>query len=172
MDRRKFLLGMGSLAAGSAATIGSGAWGVEAVDRDAEGEIAADNNAYLSLVPVSPYSELGNTDAELDVRLGSLNSNSVTELDDIFLIQNNQPDQGALDVQIDEVDFPAGDVNVRDVFISSKSGGVPASVGVSLEGTARPLPVGGEIGVGVEVAVTSSLPLGATTTGTFHVDAM
>lgn len=47
MERRKFLVGMGSLAAGAAATMGTGAFNEVQAHRTVSLEAAADANAYL-----------------------------------------------------------------------------------------------------------------------------
>jgi hypothetical protein len=49
MERRKFVIGMGSLAAGGAAATGTGAFTAATVSRDAEISVANDANGYLQL---------------------------------------------------------------------------------------------------------------------------
>ena len=51
MERRKFVIGLGSLAAGGAAAMGSGAVSQITADRDVDLRIAGDSNAYLGLEP-------------------------------------------------------------------------------------------------------------------------
>jgi len=51
MERRKFLIGAGSLAAGSAAAIGTGAFTSVQADRDIAVDVADDSNAFLALAP-------------------------------------------------------------------------------------------------------------------------
>lgn len=50
MDRRKFLIGMGSLAAGGAAASGTGAFSAARLSRSASVGIANDSNAFIQLV--------------------------------------------------------------------------------------------------------------------------
>jgi hypothetical protein len=59
MQRRKFLIGAGSLAAGGAAVMGTGAFSQASVnERDFEGTVTNDNSARLRLNPtVGPYAE-------------------------------------------------------------------------------------------------------------------
>ncbi|WP_144799123.1 hypothetical protein [Halorubrum depositum] len=154
---------------GGAAAMGSNAFAVELVDRDANGTIESDLNAYLQLQPNGEYSEISNSgDNELNVTLQRLNSDSITELEDIFFIRNGGQD--TVDVAITGVGGFDTDVTVNDIFVSSKSAG-GASVGASLVNNREPLPVGERIGVGVEVEIDGKLPAGADTSGTFHVDA-
>jgi len=49
MNRRKFLIGAGSLAAGSAAAMGTGAFGSVEANRDVSVNVAGDSNAYVGL---------------------------------------------------------------------------------------------------------------------------
>jgi hypothetical protein len=107
MQRRKFLIGMGSLAAGSATAMGTGALSSSEVDRTATGEIAGDADAYLRLVPYGENSEFARTedgqlnivfddggpDAPLNTQGKSngegLNADSVSEFDGVFRISAN-----------------------------------------------------------------------------------
>jgi hypothetical protein len=51
MNRRKFLIGAGSLAAGSAAAMGTGAFTNASVERSVSVNVASDENAYVGLDP-------------------------------------------------------------------------------------------------------------------------
>ncbi|HKL28377.1 MAG TPA: hypothetical protein VJ898_03820, partial [Natrialbaceae archaeon] len=53
MDRRKFLVGMGSLAAGGAAVMGTGAFNSTDIRREVSVNVADDNQAYVSFDPTS-----------------------------------------------------------------------------------------------------------------------
>ncbi|WP_229110566.1 hypothetical protein [Halapricum desulfuricans] len=68
-NRRKFLLGMGSLAAGGAAAIGSGAFSSMAATRSVAIDVASDSNAQIGLVAgdVSDISEKSNGEIELSL---------------------------------------------------------------------------------------------------------
>ena len=65
MERRKFLIGTGALAAGGAAALGSGAFSKVQSQRQVSIQVANDRNAYLGLKP-----------------LDTPNSNNYVELDD------------------------------------------------------------------------------------------
>ena len=101
MQRRKFIAGMGSLAAAGAAGIGTGAFTSVSADRSLSVEVADDSTAYLGFdtdLGSSPdnnyeYSEI--SDGELDVHFGEndaggegVNPNSTTHFDDVFSINN------------------------------------------------------------------------------------
>lgn len=93
VQRRKFLVGMGSLAAGGAAVMGTGAISVTNFERNLSVNIASDENAYLSLVPNSDYAEINGNQLVLDFGENSeggkgLNENSDTEFRNVFRVEN------------------------------------------------------------------------------------
>ena len=66
MQRRNLLIGMGSLAAGGAATIGTGAFTSVQAERDITVETADDASAYLGMEPYDgPNGEYASTDSGL-----------------------------------------------------------------------------------------------------------
>lgn len=91
MQRRKFILGMGSLAAGSAAAIGTGAFGDVDADRNMSGQIVADPSAYLGLSSHTQYSEIAG-DGELEITLDHLNDEAENSFDHVFRVTNNGTD--------------------------------------------------------------------------------
>ena len=101
MQRRKFIAGMGSLAAAGAAGIGTGAFSQVSAERAMSVEVADDSTAYLSFdtdLGNSPdnnyeYSEI--SDGELEIEFGEnsaggggVNPNATTHFDDVFAINN------------------------------------------------------------------------------------
>lgn len=82
MNRRKLLLGLGSLATLTGGAIGTGAFSTVSASRDAEISVATDAQAYLTLDATDSSSELigqqsGNGTIAFDFAGGSVNS-SVT----------------------------------------------------------------------------------------------
>ena len=60
MERRKFIIGTGALAAGASAAVGSGAFSAAQInDRDADIEVGADDEALVQLIPGHDYGEDG-----------------------------------------------------------------------------------------------------------------
>lgn len=166
MQRRKFVVGLGSLAAGGAAAMGSGAFEVEARDRDGTATIVQDNNAYLKLKSNGEFSNIrSGTDGELEVTLQRLNGNSVTELDNIFFVQNSGQD--TVNVQINDINTPSS-VSVNSVFASS---GQNSGNNLSQSGNGANLNSGQEVGVGVEIEISDSLNAGDSVSFSFSVDA-
>ena len=100
MQRRKLLAGMGSLAAGSAAAMGTGAFTETSVDRAVTVQVANDAAGYLGLSDVdsSPNSQFVSQDGsngELAIDVddsgnggSGVNLNSHTRIDDLFKITN------------------------------------------------------------------------------------
>jgi len=65
MDRRKFLIGAGSLAAGGAAAMGSGAFDSAEAGREVEVSVVHDSNGFLALNSTSPYSDTDNGELKI-----------------------------------------------------------------------------------------------------------
>jgi len=172
MQRRKFLIGAGSLAAGSAAVMGTGAFAVDAEDREATGTVEADDVAYLGLIPNTDdgYSYIDG-DGELTVELANLNQKSVTQLDDVFYIQNNGTENVV--VRINDLTNSESDVSINSVPVTSDANGNTNGndTGSELLNTfGANLAVGERIGVGVEIDL-EDVPDGESTNFQFSVDA-
>jgi hypothetical protein len=116
MERRKFLIGAGSLAAGAAAATGTGAFTSVSADRNMNASVAGDGRAYIQLSPggKSPdgedngeYASISggqlvlNFNRQTEGREGTsprsdsypngLNQDSVNRFDDVFTIANRAP---------------------------------------------------------------------------------
>jgi len=112
MERRKFVVGLGALASGSAAAMGTGAFSSVQADRTVSVEVADDSEAYLRLEgdggDNSDYVTSDGTDGVLTIDLDANNSSNVqgggsgvnpdarTRIDDLFVIEN----QGTQEVEI------------------------------------------------------------------------
>lgn len=90
MDRRKFVLGLGSIAAGGAAAMGTGAFSSATInDRSVEANVVTDDNALLRLDPsVSQHATLAN--GKLKVSIQDLSQDSEYTFKQIFRIANDQ----------------------------------------------------------------------------------
>ncbi|WP_277539962.1 hypothetical protein [Haloarcula laminariae] len=96
MNRRKFLIGAGSLAAGSAAAMGTGAFTSVQAERTVSVSVADDSNALLALSstsgPNGTYAETtGDNQVKVDISNASgsgVNDDSKTKILDIFSVQN------------------------------------------------------------------------------------
>ena len=98
MQRRKFIIGTGALAAGGAAAAGSGAFSSVEAERSVSVEVADDNDAYLGLEAERDdiISDDGD-DGQLSIDLGSqttdqggegFNDDAITEIEGVFEITN------------------------------------------------------------------------------------
>ncbi len=159
MKRRKLLAGLGSLAAGGAAAMGTNAFAVEAFDRDARGEIVNDADAYLSLEP-GQYSTTNTSDGELDINLDRLNQNARTVLEDVFYIRNTG--SGSVVVSVNDVTGKQGET-INGAPVTSGGGG-------DLINNPPTLTPGDRIGVGIDIT-TDDAGAGASNTVEFDVDA-
>lgn len=169
MQRRKFVVGMGALASGSAAAVGTGAFTSVEADRSVDVEVAGDANAYLQLEQISgepnsqQYVNTSNGEVEFDFDENSTNGggdgfnpNAVTEIDNLLRVAN----QGTQDVEfyadLSDVDLTDGDggqatVQLRAVDGTGSGASVvdsPAGDNVANGGGASPSPDSISLGVG------------------------
>lgn len=110
MQRRKFVIGLGALASGAAAAVGTGAFSSVTASRDIDVEVADDANAYLRLEGTdganSEYVTADGNGGTLTIDLSSnntlssggegVNPDAVTQIDDLFDVEN----QGTQEVTI------------------------------------------------------------------------
>lgn len=99
MERRKFLIGAGALASGSAAAVGTGAFTSVSADRNVSVGLAGDDNALLEIAPsdgknAAYATQDGDTleiniDDTNDVDGAGLNDDARTIIRDVFKIRNS-----------------------------------------------------------------------------------
>ncbi|WP_159904620.1 hypothetical protein [Salinirussus salinus] len=132
MKRRKFLVGLGALSAGTAATIGTSAFEGAYMngDRSMTLDVASDQNAYLKLRPTSQYAsteavsggwEGGQGVSQLTVTIDRLNPNMDTRLDDVFRVQNTTGEEFELLID-DSPDWNGGYEDTLQIFAQPSSG--------------------------------------------------
>jgi hypothetical protein len=122
MERRKFVLGVGALAAGGAAAVGSGAFTSVQAERDITVDTANDANAYVGIAPYNgpngQYASVNNdgtvsldfTSNDNDSDTG-LNAQAKVNIENVLQITNNGTDPVYVTVKIEDVDGNTG----RDV---------------------------------------------------------
>ena len=102
MQRRKFVVGLGSLAAGASAVMGTSAITETSMERGVRGRVAADgpNSAYVAINPLSVNGEHieYRTNGEMRLFFGDLggggaglNPDSNNRFDAIFDVENQNP---------------------------------------------------------------------------------
>jgi len=113
MERRKFIIGAGALATGSAAAVGTGAFTSAQAERDVEVAVADDSDSFLSIQvsdgPNGAYAE--ETDGTIELNFDDdatgtfmgegVNEGSVYTFDDVFRIVNNQSANDPIGHEID-----------------------------------------------------------------------
>lgn len=111
MQRRKFIVGLGSLAAGGSALLGTGAFEGAYVngDRDFNMAVTTDNAAILGLIDKSKFASYKRYDqyssfenknnAGLAVEVTNLNTDMDTRLDEVFCVRNNSGEEWVLKVE-------------------------------------------------------------------------
>ncbi|MFC7131943.1 MULTISPECIES: hypothetical protein [Salinibaculum] len=139
MERRKFLIGMGSLAAGGAAAMGTGAFSTVRADRDMTINTVNDEYAFLKLIDNPDYSDMI-TDTgsnQLALTFDKLNLDAYTEFADLFRIANQgtKPARVWLDTSNVPDDVSMGAFGVEDGAFNGGPGpamandGGPSSLG-------------------------------------------
>jgi hypothetical protein len=94
-NRRKFIAGLGALATGSAAAMGTGAFTQTNATREISVEVSGDGSAYLGLETNSSYGEYAETtDGELTIDLSGVSQDAEAIFNGLFTIENNVPDTG------------------------------------------------------------------------------
>ena len=127
IERRKFIIGAGALATGSAAAMGTGALSNTEMERTASIDVADDAAGIIGLDTESQFARLeedqyGNDRLEiyLDGTLSDaegVNPNSQTVISDLFRTQNNQENNLAL-----EFSFIGGDPRDIELFFEDSDG--------------------------------------------------
>jgi len=99
---------MGSLAAGGAAAMGTGAFASVEATRTVTVDVVGDQQAYLGLEADSSYAEHSGKQLKLDFSANGdggkgVNADAVTTFDGVFQMANNGPNE--LDITIDKSDL-------------------------------------------------------------------
>ncbi|WP_142987551.1 DUF1102 domain-containing protein [Halorubrum cibi] len=115
-NRRKFIAGLGALATGSAAAMGTGAFSFMNAQRTVSVNVTGDSSAFLGIeTSQSKYATESGGTAEITLNSDSngsgdgINANADTRFDNVLVLRNN----GDRDVSVSVTD---NDDNVEDVF--------------------------------------------------------
>lgn len=133
MQRRKFLIGMGALTAGSAAAMGTGAFSAVQAHRSVSVEVADDADAYLSLTEESHYAQV-NGDGTLSLDFTSdnataeggqgVNQNATSMFIHVFSIHNQGTRTVGIQIDNDDLNDALGDAsNHMHFFVGEQGGG-------------------------------------------------
>ena len=132
-NRRKFLAGLGALASGSAAAMGTGAFSSIEADRTMTTNVVSDEDAYLAL-EANPNSSFatGSDSGTIEFAANQLNLDAYTEFADAFRITNNGSRRAR--VWIDISDVPSDlSMTIFGVEDGAYNGGPGPSLGVAKE---------------------------------------
>jgi len=129
MQRRKFLVGMGSLAAGSAAAMGTGAFGSVQASRDVSVDVVSDENALVGLKPATEADYVETTGdtvefnfdgSQQDIDGTGLNSDARTDFGPELIVTNQGPDPFLLLLDPSDINnslFPNSDEKALSFYI-------------------------------------------------------
>ena len=103
MQRRKFIIGAGALASGSAAAVGTGAFSNAAVERTVTVETEGDDAALLGFEEGESYDgvELNNTDGAIEIEFTDVNEEAVFQFEEFLKITNNGSEDHSIFVEKD-----------------------------------------------------------------------
>ncbi|WP_436931430.1 hypothetical protein [Halosimplex halobium] len=118
MNRRQALIGIGSLAVGSGAALGSGAFTSVEADRTVTLQTAGDGSAYLQMDGDGEYVTTAGSDSTLGIDLGNVNQddgfnkNAITKVAEVVTITNNSGDDSGITVGFGGPDSQTGSQTV------------------------------------------------------------
>ena len=161
MQRRKFIIGTGALAAGGAAALGTGAFTSVEADRNVEVNVTDDASAYLGLEAADHPNgdelvdddgdtvEVEITETNADGQGQGLNPNATTTIDNLVQVTN----QGTQDGVGIWVDVDLGDIGDGDftVYAQDSVDDDERLGDGDLEAEAIPIDTGESLVVGVEI---------------------
>ncbi|WP_080510505.1 hypothetical protein [Halorubrum coriense] len=180
MQRRKFVVGLGALASGSAAAVGTGAFTSVTADRSVTVSVTGDESAYLGMDAEGStngaYANESGDDGDLSINFDDLsngddltetsggsgvNPSAVTTAEDVFRITN----QGTQEVEVDlsggsnisvtdPSSYSAGSDDVY-IFFNESGTGTSVSSGNKLTGSASDIELAPGDVVQVDVVVTT-----------------
>jgi len=138
MERRKFVVGLGALASGSAAAVGTGAFTSVEADRQVDVEVAGDSSAYLALRKAKDGTVGANSDAyvndssgEVSFDFSSSNGNvdgngfnpqAVTRINNLLEVANQGTQSAFLSVDLSSLDLSDGSNNQAYVGLEVADG--------------------------------------------------
>jgi len=161
MQRRKFVVGLGSLAAGGAAAMGTGAFTTVTATRNIDVAVANDSNAYLGLSGyngansdyVTDDGSAGTLSIDLDPSQSvtgggeGVNPNALTEIDFVFEIAN----QGTQEVDVTLAKSGANSGLIEFYATDDASVSDPYSSGTQIDGNSVTLTSGENVIVSIQI---------------------
>lgn len=126
-NRRKFIAGLGALATGSAAAVGTGAFSFMNAQRTVSVDVAGDSSAFLGIeTSQSKYAtgaDSGTAEITLNADSGGsgdgINANADTRFDNVLVLRNNGDRDVTVIVDDDSAEDDAFQVWVSDSSVAS-----------------------------------------------------
>jgi hypothetical protein len=115
MNRRKYLATLGSLAAGGAAAVGTGAFTSVSADRQVSVQVAGDDAALLALEPCDdPNGDYASIDdGQFTLDIPNLNGTAFTRIDNVFRVTNQGTQPVVLYIEEDGANTVVADIGVK-----------------------------------------------------------
>lgn len=164
MNRRNFVIGLGTVAAGSAAAVGTGAFTSVTASRDVDVKVADDASGYLGLSADGEYVTDDSDSGEVGINLGGTDAADRTEGGEAFNRQATTKVDEAVTV---EHQGSGANNEVAVSFDGSQStsfdlkttGGTEAKVTLEFgtDTTSSPLTPGNSVGIDVTVDTTADV---------------
>jgi len=105
MNRRKVLVGLGTIVAGGGVAFGSGAFSTVSAERTVDASTTGDASGYVGITGDDEYISDDSSSGTLTINLGtpgseSFNPDATTELDGVINVTNNTQEQEDVDVGV------------------------------------------------------------------------
>lgn len=113
MQRRNFLVGLGTIAAGSAAAVGTGAFSSVSAERSVSVQVKSDTNAYVGIDGDPAYTSETNGTLEINFDGNGeggtgLNGDATTEFTDLLTVTNQGTDLALVWVNLNDLNAAIG----------------------------------------------------------------
>ncbi|WP_160165584.1 hypothetical protein [Natronobacterium lacisalsi] len=136
MQRRKFVIGMGALASGAAAAVGTGAFSSVEADRTVSLNVASDENAYFGMEPTpdATFAQTSggvvelNFDNTSDASGTGLNANADTGFGPELIYKNQGTKEILITMDVSEVDTALSGDGSLSFFLHSQDVGKNATL--------------------------------------------
>ena len=105
MNRRNVLIGLGTVAAGGGAALGTGAFSQVEADRTVSVATSGDSSAFLGIEVNGDYAtdDSGNSDDAVLINLGQkFNDDATTKLNEVLKLSDNTKDSSSIEVGFDD----------------------------------------------------------------------
>jgi len=162
MERRKFVIGMGALASGSAAAVGTGAFSSQLAERNVSVDVVDDAESLLSLQP-GEYAELNDDTLSIDFTTTDeesetgLSPNATMFFRDVFTIKNQTDNDILIQVSSEDDLENVDGVEEAIIFEDEAGGGFTSGAGTDAEPAGDSLDHGGiDVGGNAGMLTTSN----------------